>query len=464
MKSYFWMILTIISLYTTGNITAQADSETYYKQGLQHFTQSKFVDAITAFNSAIELKPNEAKYYLAKGQAQLELGLYERAIESLDEAIALDPNFALAYWYRSETYYASGDIPEAVVDYDRAVELDPSYADFYERLAFNYAAIGDEAQYFANRNHSIDLKNRFVSAFDQAYRLEIKRVREVSVADGDRPKNGAFLILETQFYNYTSEPICFTKHAVKATSNEVVFEPEKLYQVRQQYYHEMDYISADKPKCIQPYSAFNTFLAYDLASNLTDLTLDFQPNEASSLKFTLWLNKDPEGEYEFALAEINGEEYAKVVNIETVETIESIHDSHLISVENCFGTTDRKSQVSYTMSQATSIEDETVTVAQGGVKGMPLPIPYLNKIIFINLGIENRSRTIEGEVYNLLVTVTEEVGAAPGTHANYQVTWVSVNVTGTAEMIVGDNTFFISFTVENRIRGKVETLPPTPCE
>ncbi len=442
---------------------AQEESETYYQQGLEHFANQAFDQALTAFTEAIELQPTVSKYYVARGQVYLETGVLAPAIRDFDTAIAQDETNALAFWYRSDAYYQLGDLEKAAEDYTHATEIDPSYHDFYEQLAFNYARIGDTAQYLANRTHAIDLKYRHVSVQNMQYRLEIKRILEVTSATGFNPGNGVFLILEINLYNYTSEPVCFGKQAIKATYDEITVEPTKMSQVQQQYYPNKGYLPGEKPHCIDRYQMFDTFLVYDVPSGLPALTLDFRPTETTQLKFSLWMNKEPEqADYVFALAQLDGQDYIEIVNVEAVETIGKVIESYPLSIENCFGTADRISQVAYTQQEENLTGQETVNTYHAGL-GLPIPVPYLRNLLQAELSLGRQMSSIDGEIYSLTVTMVEQVGAAPGTHSNYQITWVSVNANGTVEVKIGDNTFFVPFSVENRIRGKVETLPPTPC-
>ncbi|MBZ0309824.1 MAG: tetratricopeptide repeat protein, partial [Anaerolineae bacterium] len=398
--SFFLLIFVSV----TPLLYAQDNSEDPYEQGIKFFADRNFDEAITAFNRAIELAPDEAKYYVVRGQVYMETGVLAQAIRDFDTAIENDPNAPLAYWYRSDAYFQLGELEKAAADYARAVEIDPSYANFYEELAFQYAKLGDTAQYLANRNRSIDLKHNYISVANNDYRLEIKRVWETISAKGSKPKNGVYLILETNLYNYTGEPLCISKEAVKATYEQETLSPTKMSQVQQDYYPGKPYLPGESPLCIESYQLFDTFLVYDLPDNLSSLTLEFKPNEQTALKFTLWLNeqREPQGEYLFALAQIDGEDYIEIVNIETTETVGRILDSYQLSVENCFGTADRTSQVSYTQQDEVVVGQETVDINYMGL-GFPIPIPYLSKLIEGRLNRSRQSTTIEDEVYSLTV-------------------------------------------------------------
>lgn len=459
--SFFLLIFVSV----TPLLYAQDNSEDPYEQGIKFFADRNFDEAITAFNRAIELAPDEAKYYVVRGQVYMETGVLAQAIRDFDAAIENDPNIPLAYWYRSDAYFQLGELEKAATDYARAVEIDSEYANFYEELAFQYAKLGDTAQYLANRNRSIDLKQDYISVTDNNYRLEIKRVWETSSAKGSKPQNGVYLILEINLYNYTSEPLCISKEAMKATYGQDIISPTKMSQVQQDYYPGKPYLPGENPHCVEGYQLFDTFLVYDVPNSLSSLTLEFKPNGQTSLKFTLWLNeqREPQGEYLFALAQLDGQDYIEIVNIETTETVNKILDSYQLSIENCFGTADRISQVSYTRDNEAVAGEEKVNINDLGL-GIPIPIPYLSALLDIEINRGRQTTTIEGEVYSLTVTVTEQVGAAPGTHTNYRVMWVSVDVNGTVEVKIGNNTFYVPFAVEGRIRGKVETLPPTPCD
>ena len=61
-----------------------------------------------------------------RGVAKAQLKEYSEAIADYDKAIELDPNFAEAYYARGLTYRELGKEEEAKKDFKKAQELDPT--------------------------------------------------------------------------------------------------------------------------------------------------------------------------------------------------------------------------------------------------------------------------------------------------------------------------------------------------
>ena len=86
------LMLLLVALFSVFPLTGQ-DAQFYFEQGNVFFNEWEPVLAVEAFSKAIELDPNNALYYIARGDIYKE-GLLDddRAIEDYTSAIALDPN------------------------------------------------------------------------------------------------------------------------------------------------------------------------------------------------------------------------------------------------------------------------------------------------------------------------------------------------------------------------------------
>jgi len=94
--------------------------------------------ALTDYNKAIELDPNDANAYYSRGFSYNNSGKYELAIADYSKAIELDPKDAVAYNDRGISYDSLSKYDLAIADYNKAIELDPQNADAYNSLAFLY--------------------------------------------------------------------------------------------------------------------------------------------------------------------------------------------------------------------------------------------------------------------------------------------------------------------------------------
>ena len=74
---------------------------------------------------------SDAKKYLDSAQIKYDRGDYTGAIADCDKAIELEPNFALAYHARGFAKAKLKEYEGAIKDYDKAIELDPKLAGAY---------------------------------------------------------------------------------------------------------------------------------------------------------------------------------------------------------------------------------------------------------------------------------------------------------------------------------------------
>ena len=69
--------------------------------------------------------PTSAEAYVNRGNELYNQGDYQAAISDYDEAIRLDPNDAIAYYNRGLAKSELGDLEAAISDYDEAIRLQP---------------------------------------------------------------------------------------------------------------------------------------------------------------------------------------------------------------------------------------------------------------------------------------------------------------------------------------------------
>ena len=99
-------------------------------------------EALSAYNKALDLKPDYADAYHNRGVAKGSLGRYEEAIADYDAAIHLNPQLADAYNNRGN---AKGDLDQheaAIADFDVAIQLDPQLAAAYNNRGVTKQNLG----------------------------------------------------------------------------------------------------------------------------------------------------------------------------------------------------------------------------------------------------------------------------------------------------------------------------------
>jgi len=105
-------------------VPANADAGYYYKLGQEQAGRNDFWGALRSLNRAIELDPERALSYNARGYVYLRLQSFANAIVEFSSAIRLRPDYANAYRNRAIARQHLGDEKGAAADNQTAAELE----------------------------------------------------------------------------------------------------------------------------------------------------------------------------------------------------------------------------------------------------------------------------------------------------------------------------------------------------
>lgn len=134
------------------------DAHTFDHRGIAYYEKGDKDRAFADYDAAIRIDPQYAHAYANRGVAWMRKGNYDRAIADYDEAIRLDPNDALNYTNRGNAWGDKGDYSRAIADYDKAIRLNPNDA-----RAFRYRG---------NTNLYMGAYDRAIADYDEAIRLD----------------------------------------------------------------------------------------------------------------------------------------------------------------------------------------------------------------------------------------------------------------------------------------------------
>ena len=102
----------------------------YWSRGWAYIKIGQFLLALTDFNKAIQIDPNEADLYSNRGYIYLRLEQHQNAINDYTKVIELDPDFAMAYYNRAFDYRDLGQWSLAAADEIKACSLDKGYCNY----------------------------------------------------------------------------------------------------------------------------------------------------------------------------------------------------------------------------------------------------------------------------------------------------------------------------------------------
>src|SRR5205807_10035057 len=98
---------------------SQRDKGQWIAEGKSLFKTGRYLEALEAFECAIEVDPRSASAYNFRGLALEEMGEFHEALISYEAAIAHDPNFPDAWRKRGEVLYQLKRYEEALMVYER---------------------------------------------------------------------------------------------------------------------------------------------------------------------------------------------------------------------------------------------------------------------------------------------------------------------------------------------------------
>ncbi len=107
------------------------DAVAYNGKGLAFFELKRYQEALAAFEQAVVLNPKFVHAYGNKGMALYELKRYQEALPALVKAIQLDSTNAVVYNGKGLVLDEFERHEEALFAYERAIELNPKFANAY---------------------------------------------------------------------------------------------------------------------------------------------------------------------------------------------------------------------------------------------------------------------------------------------------------------------------------------------
>lgn len=108
--------------------TPTRDPESFISEADVLFDNAKYSQAITAYEEAVQVNPDNPSVYLSTARAQIYTGRYEDALENAERALILNNNNPLAHTLKAWSLDFQGDYTQAEASIKNALELDPENA------------------------------------------------------------------------------------------------------------------------------------------------------------------------------------------------------------------------------------------------------------------------------------------------------------------------------------------------
>jgi tetratricopeptide (TPR) repeat protein len=121
--------------------------------------------ALHDYNEAIRISPGVAVFHSDRGNIHAKLGDYNAAIKDYSEAIRIRPDTAEIYYNRGTTHGEFGELQSAIDDFDMAIRLKPDYIDAYFNRGSAYAKMGRYPEAMEDFNRTILLDPDYALAY-----------------------------------------------------------------------------------------------------------------------------------------------------------------------------------------------------------------------------------------------------------------------------------------------------------
>ena len=131
-------------------------------------------EALLAYDQAIQMAPGDYEAYLNKGWEQLVLGHNHEALTLFQRAHDLRPDDADILWRMNVAYWHTGQFEKSLEALEQAIALDPTQARFYGDLATTLDALGRDEEVAAAEAREKALAAQELQEAEARYRQMIQ--------------------------------------------------------------------------------------------------------------------------------------------------------------------------------------------------------------------------------------------------------------------------------------------------
>jgi tetratricopeptide (TPR) repeat protein len=154
-----------VSLFEAAIHIKPDDEDAWHNKGIALDDLGSHKDALTAYDKAIDIKPDYEKAWSNKGTTLAALGRHEDAITAYDKAIDIKPDYEKA-WYNKGTALATlGRHKDAITVYDKAIDIKPDYEKAWYNKGTALAALGRYKDAITAYDKAIDIKPDYEEAW-----------------------------------------------------------------------------------------------------------------------------------------------------------------------------------------------------------------------------------------------------------------------------------------------------------
>ena len=132
----------------------------FLNRGLIHYHRHNYRGALSDFDKAVSIAPNDAQCYYNRGIMRQEVGDYNRALEDLNKAIRLEPERTEMRYQRAIVEMQLRQWQNVINDMDTMIARYPYFLPSYYLAAQAKTAQGDQAGSYRYRHKAKELEDR----------------------------------------------------------------------------------------------------------------------------------------------------------------------------------------------------------------------------------------------------------------------------------------------------------------
>lgn len=163
-----WLIVSLLLVHPVfSSAQSPASARELVKQGTLLMSRNKVDAAIERYTHAIELRPNYAEAYVARGMARRAKGNLAGAIEDYEKANSIDPKSIKGNRFVAQAYSNRGfislnalDVDNAIQDFTIAIRIDPVDPDHHYKRGYARLINEDLPQSLEDLDQSLSISGQ----------------------------------------------------------------------------------------------------------------------------------------------------------------------------------------------------------------------------------------------------------------------------------------------------------------
>ncbi len=161
-----WGVLLVISVAFNLFVSYERSADFHHNLGSILYDKGHVDEAITQFQKALEIRPNDVEAHNGLGSALLQKGQKDEAIAQFQKALELQPNNAMPHYNLGLALRRKGQVDEAIIQFKRAVELQTKYPDAHNNLGVVLLQKGQVDEAITQFQKALELKPDSTMAYD----------------------------------------------------------------------------------------------------------------------------------------------------------------------------------------------------------------------------------------------------------------------------------------------------------